>query len=139
MRRPLAYGILCTALAALAGTACSNNSGTSPTVPTPASVTETFSGTLTINGAVTFPFAVSQAGGANLSLTALAPDDTVPVGVALGTWSGTACQIVLANDQANLSTKISGVVQNSGELCARVYDVGYLTQTETFTIDVTHF
>lgn len=213
MRRLLLRGVLVITLAAVAA-AC----GDDPTIPTqptvPTVVTETFTGTLTVNGAVTFPFAVSQAGSANSSMKALQPlltlrvaaggagdytvgetvfqgaalasatvtgvvsgwnsgtrlltlsstsatgsfivdtpviggtngatwttSEVIPavVGMALGTWSGTTCSVVLANDLTGVGGAVAGTVQGAGVLCARVYDVGRLLGPTTFTIDVTHF
>lgn len=61
------------------------------------------------------------------------------VGLALGTWSGTTCTIVLANDITGIDGVVSGVVQGAGSLCARVYDVGRLETPAVFTIEVSHF
>jgi hypothetical protein len=182
--------------------------------PTPTPITETFTGTLTVNGAITFPVFVNQAGSANATMKALTPiriirmaaggtgdyivgetvyqgaslaDATVTgvvhgwnpatatltlatvsatggfgvdipvvgattgvtrttaqvnatvVGMALGTWSGTTCSVVLANDITSVGSTVAGAVQGSGALCARVYDVGQIVTPTTFTIDVSHF
>jgi hypothetical protein len=141
MRRSLLQGILVITVAAAAAAACGDEGGPGPTTPTPATpVTETHTNTLTINGAITFaPINVTQAGSANATLKTLSPDATAIVGIALGTWSGTTCSIVLANDIASQGSVVSGVVQDAGVLCARVYDVGKLTAPTTFTLDVTHF
>jgi hypothetical protein len=201
------------ALAVLGSAACGSSSTSTPTIPTPAATTETFTGTLTQNGAETFPFVSTQAGSANLVVMAMDPDLTatmqtdgtgafilgegvfqgaatfadattkgtvyswnpatgvltikdivgafttglpvvgadsgaqwtpavtqVPVlGIAMGTFSGTVCSIVLANDVATVGSAVTGQVQGPGSLCARVYDVGKIPVPATFTIDVTHF
>jgi hypothetical protein len=103
-------------------------------------VTETFSGTLTANGAFTFPFIVASPGVLTGTLTALAPDPFTTIGIALGTFTGGTCQIILANDDAIQGSTITGVVNAQGALCARVYDSkGQLPQPVTFTITVAHF
>lgn len=139
MRRSFVRGLLVATLAATAA-AC----GDDPTVPTqptpPTPITSTFSGTLTVNGAITFaPIVVTQQGSANATIKALAPDASSIVGIALGTWSGVTCTIVLANDVASVGGVVSGVVQGAGQLCARVYDVGRIAAPVEFTIEVTHF
>lgn len=213
MRRSVFPAVFAGALVALTGAACSNNdTTTTPTTPSPTATTETFTGTLTVNGAITFPFFPTAAGSANATLTAMDPDlavtvkdgghgafvagetvyqgpslgessitavvygwnpatrvlllknitgtftidtpivgadsgaawdagaiDTPVIGLALGTWSGTTCTIVLANDISAVGSMVTGVVQGSGSLCARVYDVGHITAPATFSIDVTHF
>ncbi len=138
MRRRLFSGVLVIGLTALAVTGCSDDP-TTPTTPTaPISVVETFSGTLTVNGAVTFPFS-SAAGSVNSSITQVAPDTSVTFGVSIGIVSGTTCQMVLSNDNAGINSLVTGAVREAGTLCARVYDVGKLTAPITFTLNVEHF
>ena len=61
------------------------------------------------------------------------------IGIALGTWSGTTCSIVLANDIAVEGSLVNGVVQGSGTLCARAYDVGRLLGPADVTLELSHF
>src|SRR5439155_14490665 len=84
----------------LPAAACSDNTTTTPTPTTPATTTDTFSDTLNQNGAHSHPFVVVAAGSITATLTTVAPDSTVVMGFSLGTWNGTACQIVIANDKA---------------------------------------
>lgn len=65
--------------------------------------------------------------------------DTPAVGLALGTYSGTTCSIVLANDVSGPGAAVNGIVQGQGTLCARVYDVGKMPIPANFTIEVTHY
>jgi hypothetical protein len=120
--------------------ACGDDSTNTPTAPTPVAVTETFSGTLTRNGGVTHEFVVQQAGTVTAKLTALAPDDTVTIGLNIGTWNGAVCAALLPNDKATLNTTVTGTAQNTGLFCTRVYDAaGSLTASTDYTIEVTHF
>ena len=138
MRRRLFSGVLVIGLTALAVTGCSDDP-TTPTTPTsPISVIETFSGVLTVNGAVTFPFS-SAAGSVNTTVTRVEPDTSIVFGVSIGTVNGTTCQMVLSNDNAGLNALVTGAVREAGTLCARVYDVGKLTAPLTFTLKVEHF
>jgi hypothetical protein len=213
MRRPLFQGVVVAVFAAVAVACGSDGVPITPIDPTPITpIVETFSGTLNVNGAVTFPFTVNRAGSANATLKALQPRLTVRVapggagnylvgetaymgesldtatatttvygwnpatralfldnltgllpteseiigatsgarwtnaevavtaiGLALGTWSAPTCSIILANDLAGIDGTITGAVQAAGSLCARVYDVGRLETTATFTIEVAHF
>ena len=125
--------------AVLSAAACSNNNPiTAPTdTSTPATtVTETFDGQLTVNGAVAHPFAVQRVGGVTVRLTALDPTD-VTVGLSLGTWNANSnvCQVILANDAAT----VVGTASTAGAFCIRIYDVGKLSRAILYTIDVTHF
>lgn len=215
MRRWFHSGVLTLiTAAALSSAGCGSDESSTPTIPTPTAITETFSGTLTVNGAVTFPFFTNGAGSANLVVKTLTPDlvvttaaeglgvftagetvfqgpgtttsdatwtaivhnftpatniltirnvtggftpdglivgvdsgaawagksiTTTVVGIAMGTWSGTTCSVVLANDVSGVGGQITGAVQGAGTLCARVYDVGRITDPVAFTIEVTHF
>ena len=127
-------------LAPLASSACGSDNPTTPTEPTPVSVTESFNGTLNPNGGRTFPFAVERAGTITARIAALAPDDTVRVGLALGTWNGATCTQTIPNDNATLNTTVTGTAQQTGQFCARIYDaLGTLTGSADFTLEVTHF
>ncbi len=117
---------------------CSNTTPTTPSTTNPATTTDTFSDTLNPNGAKTFTFAVAAAGTVTATITVLSPDSTAIVGLSLGTWNGSACQIVLANDNATQGTSVTGSTTTTGTLCARVYDVGKLTDVASFTMTVTH-
>jgi hypothetical protein len=127
-------------LAPLAAACGSDDVTDTPTAPTPVAVTEQFNGTLTPNGGRTHEFTVQQAGTVNVRLSSLTPDDTVVIGLSLGTWNGQVCQVILPNDKATLNTTVTGTAQNTGLFCARVYDAaGTLTASTDYTIDVTHF
>ena len=105
---------------------------------TPIPVTETFSDTLGINAGYTYPFS-SQAGGSiTATLTSVSPD--VVLGVSLGTWNGVSCRIVIANDKAAVGTSVVGTATAIGNFCARVYDVGGVTDPAgvAFTLSVFH-
>jgi hypothetical protein len=124
----------------LGAAACgSNNTPTNPDTSTPVAVTETNSDTLTVNGARTQPFTVTRAGNVSATVTALDPDSTVTFGLSLGTWNGSACAIIIANDNALLNTTVTGTAQSAGSFCARIYDVGKLTAPTDYTLQITHF
>ena len=122
-------------------TACGSDDPTNgPTGPTPVAVTETVTGTLTPNGGRTHEFVVQQAGTVAVRLSALAPDDTISIGLSLGTWNGAVCSAILSNDRAALNTTVTGTAQQTGLFCARIYDAaGSLTASTDYTIDITHF
>jgi hypothetical protein len=128
------------ASAAFAAAACGSDNIFNPTPGTPpTSITESFTATVTVNGANTQPFTVSTIGTVTAKLSALSPDDTVTVGLSLGTWNGAVCALTITNDAAVLNTTVTGTAQTVGQFCARVYDVGKLTTATDFTIDITHF
>jgi hypothetical protein len=110
---------------------------TTPSTPTE-SVTETFSGSLTINGGVTFTFTTTGAGLVTLTLRSVGPDSTTQMGLGLGSWNGTSCNVQIPDDKATAGSSVVGQANAPGVLCARVYDVGQLKATATFEITVVH-
>ena len=124
---------------ALGHVACSED--INPAVPSQPNnpVTETFTGTLTLNGGITHPFSVTSSGAIRASIASLAPDSTVTIGLSLGTWNGTAetCATVIANDYATVGTAIVGAADREGRLCVRVYDAaGTLPQPTDYELTV---
>jgi hypothetical protein len=121
----------------LGAAACSKDVTTAPTTTTMVNEPP-FTGTLTKNGAATYAFA-SAPGTVTATLTTLAPDSTLVVGISMGTWKGNACQIVLARDNATQGTVVVGNAASVGNLCVRIYDVGLVVQPESYQIDIVHF
>jgi hypothetical protein len=118
--------------------ACGSSSN--PNNPTPTEVTETFTGTITQNGAATITYDTATAGTVTATLTALAPDATSVIGFALGTWDGSACQLVIV-DPAGTTGSVHGAnVSTKGTYCVHLYDVGKITadQAVTYTVTVEH-
>lgn len=125
-------------LAALTAACGSSSTPTTPT-PTPVSINEGFTGTLTVNGGVTYPFVVQQTGTITATLNGLAPDASATIGLAIGTWNGASCAQVIPNDAAVLNTTVTGNANGTGNFCVRVYDVGKLTAPEDFSVAVVHY
>ena len=140
-------------LAPLAAGCGDNNSTNTLTGPGPVQVSEAFTseddpslavpvtGPLNPNGGRTHPFTVQQAGNVTATLTGLGPDETVIVGLSLGTWNATTqvCQVILRNDAAKVNSTITGAAQQTGNFCVSIYDIGQLTGPTTYSIVVTHF
>jgi hypothetical protein len=120
-----------------AGCGDDNTSTVTPTPPV--QVSETFSGTVTVNGAFSHSFVVDRAGQVTAQITGLAPDETVTIGLALGTWNGSACQLIITNDAAKLSTVMLGTASGPGTLCVRLSDVGQLTSATNYDVRVDHY
>jgi hypothetical protein len=127
--------------------ACGSSDTTIPTGPStnPTPITVTFSGTLTRNSAYTHPFAVTDAGDVSVFLIASADtrdpgNNAIPLGVSLGTWNGAACAIVIANDNVAPGSSISGRATAAGNLCVRVYDVGFVpASSTTYELLIDHY
>jgi hypothetical protein len=138
MDRVRRWAVLVLALSAVtAGCTSSDQPSTTPST-TPSTVTDTFSGTLNQNGGASYPFTVTAAG--NATATLLTVGDPQPkIGVSMGTWNGTSCQIVIANDAAVVGTPVIGTASGAGSLCVRVYDVGNVVTPVTYQVQVVHF
>lgn len=139
MRRVTFLPLALMAVLTLASIACDSgeNTPTTPTTPGP-TVTETFAGTVTQNGAATFTFNTTVSGIVTATLKSIAPVTTAQVGMALGTWNGVTCAVVLTNDRITAGLAVTGQVNAAGSLCVRIYDVGQLTEASTFEIVVVH-
>ena len=133
---------LFTAVLVVAAAVSCSNSPTTPTLPTtPSAVTstETFTGTLNKNGANTHTFFTSATGAVQATLTALSPDSTTSVGFSMGTFTGSTCSILLANDNAVKTSVITGTVNSiGGSLCIRVYDIGKVSEETSYEVQVVH-
>jgi hypothetical protein len=134
-----AAGILIAMTAGAA--ACGSNDTTTPTTPTttPVSITETYTGTVAVNGAASFSFGVTAAGAVTATYKSMAPATGATMGLALGIWNGASCNIVIANDNAIVNTTVIGQASAAGTLCVRAYDIGKLTGVQTVELSITHF
>lgn len=110
---------------------------TTPTPDRPQAPPENFSGTLTVNGAATHPFTTGS-GLITATLNTVGTEGAT-IGVSLGTWNGSACQIVIANDNANQGAVVVGNASTTGSFCVRVYDVGRLGRPTDYSLTVVHF
>jgi hypothetical protein len=134
------YRVSCRALllsiAILVMGACSNN----PIVPTPpvGSVTDTYSGTLSKNGAFTHAFSISSLGSITASIVSLAPNASQIVGFQLGVWNGTSCTASSSTDVATTGSSITLSASSAGIVCVRLYDVGFIDDPVLYQLQVVH-
>lgn len=130
--------LLCT-LAATAS-ACSGLIDEFPTTPDPVITTETFTGTLTINGSATHPVFTGATGQVVATLTSLGEAPPPKVGFSMGTLGLTGvCNVVLRNDSAVVNSALTGTVSTlSGSLCVSVYDTGAMSVPVDYTFTVSH-
>jgi hypothetical protein len=135
--RPHTTRLLLAASLLVTAAACEDSTTSPPTVTPSPIVTETFSGNLTVNGGITHPFTTQSLGTITTVITSLSPA-TATVGLSLGTWNGTSCNIVQARDQAGPGATVVLAVSGRGSVCVRVYDAGVLTGPVAYVIDVSH-
>ena len=153
MQRLFWRALLVVAVVGAAAACDDNNNFSTPTGPTtpPTVLTETFSGTLVKNAAFTHPFTVSDAGDVSIfllqSVDPAHPDNNaIPIGVSLGTWNGISCAVVIASDSImpvntdNPSQgRLTGRATAAGNLCVRVYDVGFVPGSATYELLIDHY
>ena len=137
MIRMISFSALIFACAAAAS--CGDDPATPSTpIETPVQISETFDGSITINGAFTHTFVTGQAGQATATLTSLSPDSAAIVSFVFGTWNGQYCQAILFKDDATTGANLIGNA-SLGSFCVRVADVGRLTAPTSYSITVQHF
>jgi hypothetical protein len=110
-------------IAGLIVSACDN--GDTPTNPSPnPTVTETFTGTLTRNGAQIHPFIATAQGTVTATITAVSPADSPAFGFSMGTYDIITgiCTAVVVNRNATLSAVHSGSVVGISSLCVHLFD-----------------
>jgi hypothetical protein len=138
--------VLLLGLALLGATACSDNTLSqlaAASTTTGATSTDTFTGTLSQNGAFTHIFTVTTLGAVTVTITSLSPNTAQIVGLSLGVWNGTACSTSpatggSATDVATTGSTITLNTTAAGNLCARLYDVGFVTTPVLYTMQITH-
>ena len=137
MHRRLLFAALSVALL---GAGCGDSEEPiTPIDPTPTEITEPpFTGTLAVRGGVTQPFQSISAGTVTAIVDSIQPTPTVAIGVSLGLWNGTSCEQVTFNDNAAVGSGVAALANGFGNLCARVYDAGHLTESVQFTVTIKH-
>jgi hypothetical protein len=124
---------------AIGAAGCEGEIANLPTTPDAVIVTDTFTGTLTVNGAQTHNVFTSATGQVVATITSLGENPPAKVGFSMGTLAGATCTVVLHNDNAVVTSVVGGTVATlAGSLCVRVYDVGAMTGPLDYTITVTH-
>jgi hypothetical protein len=122
-----------------AGLGCEQNPSAPSQVGAGALTIENFAGTIPVGGSAFYSFTAPVPGTITLTLLALkeaGADSAALVNVGLGVPRGTGCTLT-----TSLTTGIGVVPQVGGQFdagvyCARVADVGNLTNSATFTINI---
>ncbi len=133
--------IPCAAALVLAGllvAGCGSNDG--PTVPTnPVLVTETFTGRLAQGEAGIHQIVTQQFGTTTITVVSLEPNNTIIIGIGIGTPDGEDCLLQAQNDvvtQGNILPTNTDI----GAFCVAILDVGNITaeQPIDYILDVEH-
>ena len=118
---------------------CSDDDPVAAPIDPPVQISETFSGTLNVNGAAMHTF-VTDRGPAQVVATidSLSPVSTAVVSYILGTWNGSYCQVIFVKDDATSGSTLVGNA-SAGAFCVRVADIGRLTEATSYSITVQHY
>jgi hypothetical protein len=131
--------LIVAAVLALAG--CGSTTATNPTAASPATTTDTFSGSLVQGGSGINSFTVSATGTVTIELTSVTPLATMSLGVGIGTWDGTTCGTSMSanTDARSGATALTGTA-TAGNYCVRVYDSGNVPAdwSVDYTVQVVH-
>ncbi len=110
--------------------------------PTPLMITDTFNGTLTTGETKFHAFANTVAGTITVKLVTVGPDNTLTLGIDIGTWDGLACNPIFGTGSRaaaqGYSFAGSAVAAN---FCIRVYDGASLIPADTeatYSVTVEH-
>ena len=121
------------------GVACSDPVAPVPPSPVVPTITETFTGTLTIGGSNLHQFQVTQVGGLRVTLNEVAPGAAVLLAVGTpSTATGTCAALSGLTTVAGPIAQLSGTATVPGSFCVSVADVGNLVESVTYTISVLH-
>jgi len=117
--------------------------GGTPTEPDPIYElkTKTFTGTIGPKGSAAFHFEVVNPGLIGISITAMSPAVTLPMGLDLGFWEPTTetCVAELSTPEAILNVVYNGNPPAPGEYCVGIFDIEALQGPTEFTLRVTHY
>ncbi|HVC21505.1 MAG TPA: hypothetical protein VNE16_15635 [Vicinamibacterales bacterium] len=108
--------------------------------PTSASATinePPFSGTLGIAGEAAVPFNVSKQGTVSITVTAFNPQSTIALGVGLGQLTTSGC-LLSVQQTVTVNEPVSFTGIPAGTYCAAIFDIGYVTENNTFTLAISH-
>ncbi|HEY7450442.1 MAG TPA: hypothetical protein VH702_19960 [Vicinamibacterales bacterium] len=102
--------------------------------------TVTFNGRLERGGTFVGPFPVKNSGAVRVLVNTMTGADTSVTaigGIAVGTWDGVTCSLIVKNENATFSTVVTGTAI-VGDYCVQVYDVGQFTEAVNYSVDVEH-
>lgn len=114
--------------------ACGSSNPTAPSAPP---VTDTLTGTLTATTANAHQLSASTGGTLTITLTTLTPAVSA-VGMGIGVVSNGQCSLQFTNSPFAAGNVWNASLASGGTFCVVIYDIGLLTQDETYSITVVH-
>ena len=130
----------------VAAIGCSDDSPTEPIIEEPEpvpTVTDTFMGTFGLGETSCHVFTTTLAGPAELRVTALAPLDTLTIGLGIGLDDGddaTECSYIAVDNSVRLGDPLVSQLTGATDYCVCIFDVGnvFPDQTVSYTFTVEH-
>lgn len=101
------------------------------------STTDTFTGTLAASGNANFGVTVQGNGEMDVTLSTLAPQSTITVGLGIGIPQAGSCGLITAVENAKVGSTLPASV-GPGNYCVLLYDVGNIQGLDSFTLTVLH-
>lgn len=106
-----------------------------PTSPTTSPVTETFSTQLIVGGSASRTFNAAKNGTAVVTLASLGSATKLGFGIGVPDVFGSSCLFTRSSETAVVGTSFS-IAVDAGTYCVRVFDVGGMTSTLTFSVTI---
>ncbi len=138
--KPMLRALPAIILACAASGACGDTTETptSPSSATTEATQFTMSTGFTASGSASRSFTNTAAGGVSLTLTAVTPGVPLGIGVGIPRANGAGCDLSdYVVTTAGGSPQLS-ITAEKGTFCIKVFDVGSVVETVTFTLQVTH-
>jgi hypothetical protein len=147
------FPVLILLVEALLAAACGGDTPTSPstTSSSSATVTERFDSIIDVKGSSFFPFAVNQSGGSvSINFASLSPlnrPGLLPVTMQIGYGMGVkdddgnvvGCDLLKTIQAApSLTAQLTDPLTVGTNYCAKIDDIGALTESANFSIRITH-
>jgi hypothetical protein len=127
--------LLLVAALALAVSGC--GSSTDPiTIPTPIEVTESYGGTVVGPGGVAYHVVNAKVGNVTLTMAAIGPDPSVPIGMSIGVLNSLACTAVMDNPAAQVGSQLVGTATGVTTMCVKLYDPGTFVADQSVTYEI---
>ena len=131
-------------LLASLGVGCRNSPGTtSPSTTTTGPATETFTGSLDVNGSSFYSFSVASLGTVSVMLASITmgnpgPAAAIPVSLGLGVPAGIGCGVTTAVTVAPALTSQIASSLPAGIYCVNIADIGNMRAPINFAIRIVH-
>ena len=137
MKRSRLPNVVCLCSLTLVAAACTTFD--TPTASTPATPPDpsVFAGILVRGGWASRDFTATAAGTTAITLTSVTPDVVIGVGIGIPRPDGGGCNLHVSMETAAGSTPQVSAVTGTGKYCVRVYDVGQVEESVTFSLRVT--